>query len=47
MAMERADAAWRAELRSQTLGELATEVAEVLTPVVVRKATAWLAVAAR
>jgi Rrf2 family protein len=47
MAMERADAAWRAELRSQTLAELATGVAEALTPVVVRKATAWLAEAAR
>ena len=36
-----------ASLRSQTLAELATEVAEVPTPVVVRKATAWLAEAAR
>jgi Rrf2 family protein len=47
VAMDRADAAWRAELRSQTLAALATEVAEVLTPVVVRKATAWLAGAVR
>lgn len=47
VAMDRADEAWRASLRSQTLAELATEVAEVLTPVVVRKATAWLAEAAR
>ena len=47
VAMDRADAAWRAELRSQTLAALATEVVEVLTPVLVRKATAWMAGAAR
>lgn len=47
VAMTRADEAWRASLRSQTLAELATEVAEVLTPVVVRKATAWLSEAVR
>lgn len=47
VAMARADEAWRASLRSQTLAELAAEVAAVLTPVVVRKATAWLSEAAR
>ena len=45
--MDRADEAWRASLRAQTLAELSGEVAAVLTPVVVRKATAWLAEAAR
>jgi Rrf2 family protein len=47
VAMDRADEAWRASLRQQTIGALAAEVAEVLTPVVVRKATAWLTEAVR
>lgn len=47
VAMDRADAAWRAELRSHTLAALTTEVAEVATPVVIRKVTAWLAGAIR
>jgi Rrf2 family protein len=47
IAMTRADEAWRAALRSQTLADLAAEVTDVLTPVLVRKGTAWLAEAVR
>jgi Rrf2 family protein len=47
VAMERADAAWRAELASQTIAGLLAEVTPALTPVVVRKAAAWLSEAVR
>ncbi len=46
-AMDRADAAWRAELRRQTLATLLGELAETISPVVVRKATAWIEEVAR
>ncbi|HEX8804010.1 MAG TPA: Rrf2 family transcriptional regulator [Acidimicrobiales bacterium] len=40
-AMGRADAAWRAELRRQTLGTLLADLAQTISPVVVRRAATW------
>lgn len=41
VAMERADAAWRAELQRQTVADLMTTVNETVSPVILRKARAW------
>ena len=40
-AMHRAEAAWRAELQSQTLAEILTDLAGATHPKSVEKATAW------
>lgn len=41
VAMERADAAWRAELQRQTIADLMTTVNETVSPVILRKARDW------
>lgn len=41
VAMERADSAWRAELRQQTIADLMATVVETVNPVLVRKARTW------
>ncbi|HEX6420553.1 MAG TPA: Rrf2 family transcriptional regulator [Acidimicrobiales bacterium] len=47
VAMYRADAAWRAELQRQTLATLLGELAPSISPVVVRRAAAWIQEVAR
>ncbi len=41
VAMERADAAWRAELQRQTIAELMATVRETVSPVILRRARDW------
>ena len=41
VAMQRADAAWRAELAAVSLGDLLGELAISVSPVAIRKAAAW------
>lgn len=40
-AMDRAEAAWREELAGQTIGDIVVSLAESVSEVSVRKATAW------
>lgn len=46
-AMERADAAWRAELAGQTIADVLGQLVESISPVVVRKAASWVQEVAR
>jgi Rrf2 family protein len=46
-AMRRAEAAYRAELRSQTVLDLVQELAGVIDPIALQKATTWLAESVR
>lgn len=46
-AMDRADAAWRAELARQTLADLLGQLGQAISPVVVRKAVTWMQEVAR
>jgi Rrf2 family protein len=46
-AMRRAEAAYRAELRSQTVHDLVRELAGVIDPIALQKATGWLAESVR
>ncbi len=46
-AMDRADAAWRAELARTSIADLVQHVAETATPVALRKAADWFVTAIR